>query len=318
MTDDSDHAQGPKLSPNTAGQHVKRCRQMMRQALHDGLIEANPFAGNKIDLSSDPSKQHFVSATDTRAILDACPDQEWTVIVALARYGGLRCPSEVLALRWSDIAWDRDRFVVTAPKTERYVGKGERVVPLFPNLRVELEALQSLLEAGCSDYVITRYRCSESNLRTTFNKIVKRAGLAVFPKPFMNLRSSARTEKENEGVKNHVLNAWFGHSAAIADKHYLQVTESDFANAVALPGDFVGQSGRRPESSGNHNHAPNHRKRPLLTGRDDRRSDPRYSGSNRFREGSHPYRRTFPAVLGYLPCVHSALYLRPPGDRLQR
>ena len=38
------------------------------------------------------------------AILEACPDQEWRTLFALVRYGGLRCPSEVLKLKWSDIA----------------------------------------------------------------------------------------------------------------------------------------------------------------------------------------------------------------------
>lgn len=31
---------------------------------------------------------------------------------------------------------------------------------------------------------------------------------------------------------NHVLNDWFGHSAAVADAVYLQVTEDDFKEAI--------------------------------------------------------------------------------------
>ncbi len=207
-----------KLSPNTAGQNVKRCRQMMRQAVDDRMIDKNPFAGVKIDLRSDSSKNRFIGATEAAAILDACPDQEWRTIFALARYGGLRCPSELLRLKWSDINWDRERFRVTAPKTARY-GKGERIVPLFPELREELDAQYELAMSrdGAEKYVINRYRCTESNLRTTFLKIVERAGVAAFPKPFMALRASRRTELERTGrFPNHVLNDWFGHSGAIA------------------------------------------------------------------------------------------------------
>src|SRR5690606_35492553 len=40
----------PGLSPNTAGQHIKRCRQMMRVAAKDRLLDQNPFEGIKIDL----------------------------------------------------------------------------------------------------------------------------------------------------------------------------------------------------------------------------------------------------------------------------
>ncbi|WP_146593633.1 tyrosine-type recombinase/integrase [Novipirellula galeiformis] len=233
-----DAENGPGLSPNTAGQHIKRCRQMTKQAIDDRLIESNPFKGIKIDLRSDTSKNRFIDEISAVAILEACPDQEWRTLYALARYGGLRCPSEVLRLRWSDIQWDRGRFKVTAPKTERY-GKGQRIVPLWPELLAELEDLATIAQPGINcavdAYVIQRYRDSESNLRTTFNKIVERAGVAVFPKPFMALRASRRTELERTGrFANHVLNDWFGHSGAIAETHYLQTTEADYAEATGL------------------------------------------------------------------------------------
>lgn len=254
MQDDKD---GPKLFANTAGQHVKRCRQMMRHAVDHKLIDVNPFVGVKIDLRSDTSKNRFIDATAAAAILDQCPDQEWRTLYALCRYGGLRCPSEVLRLRWSDIQWDRERFKVTAPKTRRY-GKGERIAPLFPELSRELSDLFDIVKPGIETpadaYVITRYRDTEANLRTTFTKIVARAGVAAFPKPFMALRASRRTELERTGrFANHVLNDWFGHSGAIAETHYLQTTEADFAEAAITPptdpvGQLVGQSVGQPDA----------------------------------------------------------------------
>ncbi len=133
----TDQKNGPGLSPNTAGQHVKRCRQMIRQAVDEGLVEKNVLVGIKIDLRSDTSKNRYIDADMATAIMDACPDQEWRVIFALARYAGLRCPSEVLRLRWSNIDWDRNRFKVTSPKTDRY-GKGERITLRWPELCTEL------------------------------------------------------------------------------------------------------------------------------------------------------------------------------------
>ena len=225
-----------KLSRNTAGQNVKRCRQMMRQAIDEDLAETNPFAGIKIDLRSDASKNRFVNAQACLAVLKSCPDLEWRVLIALVRYGGLRCPSEVLRLRWIDIDWDRQRFRVRAPKTERY-GKGERIVPLFPELHAELEKLRHQTplpeESVADEYVITRYRSSESNLRTALGRILDKASVERFPKPFMALRASRRTELERSGrFANHVLNDWFGHSGRIAEKHYLQTTEEDYREAA--------------------------------------------------------------------------------------
>lgn len=252
MTSDD---KGPGLSTNTAGQNVKRCRQMMRSALDDALLESNPFAGVKIDLSSDKSKNRFIDRTTTIAILEACPNQEWRVLFALARFGGLRCPSEVLSLRWSDIVWDRGRLKVTSPKTARY-GKGERVIPLWPELLVELDSLFAIVAPGtecpADAYVIQSYRCSEANLRTQMHRIASNAAVAKWPKPFMALRASRRTELERSGrFANHVLNDWFGHSGAVAETHYLQTTEDDFlaaGQAVGPHGDLVGPSQGNQES----------------------------------------------------------------------
>ena len=54
----------------------------------------------------------------------------------LCRYAGLRCPSEVFALRWSDIELDAGRMRVRSPTGENF-GKGIREVPLFPEVLLQ-------------------------------------------------------------------------------------------------------------------------------------------------------------------------------------
>lgn len=243
-------------SANTAGQHVKRCKQIFEAAVDDELVLRNPFKKVPINLESDESKNRSISLDDSKALLDACPDQEWRVLFALVRFGGLRCPSEVLAMRWTDLNWDRNRLKAKTPKTERYAGKGEKILPIWPELRTELSDLHSLVQPGiecaADAYIIQRYRHTEQNLRTQLHRICDRAGCERWPKPFMNMRSTRRTELENSGkFANHVLNAWFGHGAAVAEKHYLRVVEENFeqaaeytASAVALP---VATSEGQPE-----------------------------------------------------------------------
>ena len=217
----------------------------MNQALADGLIEQNPFRGVRIDLKSDKTKNRFIDSVTAKAVLDACPNQEWRVIFALARYGGLRTPSESLNLKWSDINWERDRFKVRSSKTARY-GKGERIVPLWPELRAELDALFAIVGPGSKvpldSSVIARNRstATEKNFRTQLHRIADTAGVERWPKTFMALRSSRRTELERAGVRNYVLNEWFGHSGAIAEEHYLQITEADFAAAAGRGADGAG------------------------------------------------------------------------------
>ena len=181
----------------------------------------------------------FVDHETIQRVLDACPSAKWRAVVSLCRFGGLRCPSEILCLTWGDILWDSSRIVVTAPKTAHHKGHEQRVILMFPELQKPLlEVAERSAEKVAP--VITRYRSGNQNLRTTFNKIVKRAGIIPWPKPFQNLRSTRETELM-ETYPSHVVCKWIGNSEAVARKHYLQVTDAHFEKAVQpKPSDLVG------------------------------------------------------------------------------
>jgi hypothetical protein len=70
-----------------------------------------------------------------------------------------------------------------------------------------------------------------ANLRTTFTKIVRRAGEKPWPKLFHNLPASRETELAAE-YPIHVVCEWIGYTAAIAAKHYLTVREEDYERAT--------------------------------------------------------------------------------------
>jgi integrase len=93
-------------------------------------------------------------------VLDKCPDAQWKLLFALSRYGGLRCPSEHLALTWGDVDWEQNRIRVTCSKTEHHEGRGERFVPIFPELRPYLMAVLEEIgfSAAAGEPMITRYR----------------------------------------------------------------------------------------------------------------------------------------------------------------
>lgn len=82
-----------------------------------------------------------------------------------------------------------------------------------------------------SEFVITRYRDTNANLRTQLMRIIRRAQLKPWPRLFQNLRSSRETELA-ERWPLHVVCAWIGNSQLVAAKHYLQVTEDHFAGAT--------------------------------------------------------------------------------------
>ena len=247
------------LGENTIRRTTGRARQYFRDAIKRKLIDANPFEGLAAGVRPERSRDYFVSREETAAVLDACPDAEWRCMVALARFGGLRTPSETVRLRWCDIDWAAGRFTVTSPKTEHHDGHGTRIVPLFPELLPHLREAFELADDG-AEYVITRTRDGGINLRTHLQRIIKRAGLIPWPKLWQNLRATRATELAQH-FPQHVAAAWCGHSAKVAEQHYLQVTAEHFAKAAtpehpvgvaeggALPdaGDDVSPEKHRPE-----------------------------------------------------------------------
>ncbi len=224
---------------NTMRRRCGRARQFFAAAIKSKLIDENPFEGMSVTVNGSTDKERFITEAESQKILKACPDLQWRLIFSLCRYGGLRCPSEVLALTWENILWDSSRIIVTSPKTKRYKGHEQRVLPMFRELASVLneayEAAFDRLEdpsAVVSGPVVTRYTSADQNLRTTFEKIVTRAGLKQWPKPFQNLRSTRETELM-EIYPSHVVVSWIGHSEKVARKHYLQTTDAHFEKAVA-------------------------------------------------------------------------------------
>ena len=134
-------------------------------------------------------------------------------------------------MQWSDTDWARNRVTVHSPKTEHHPGGESRVIPMFPELRPFLEEVFDQAEPG-TGCVITRYRDTNSNLRTQLQRIIQRAGLKPWPKLFQNLRSTRQTELE-ELFPSHVVCAWIGNSQLVAAKHYLQVTDEHYKRAAS-------------------------------------------------------------------------------------
>ena len=220
-----------KLAENTVRRNCGRAKQFFRAALRKRLIQENPFADMKsCTVQANASRFYYVTRDEAQKVLDACPDAQWRLLFALARFGGLRVPSEPLGLRWGDVDWERGRITVHSPKTEHHHGRESRLVPIFPELRPHLEATFDEAEPG-TEFVITRYRCRNANLRTQLERIIRRAGLEPWQKPFQNCRSTRETELAQD-YPLHVATAWLGNTAAVAAKHYLQVTDADFDRAV--------------------------------------------------------------------------------------
>jgi len=221
------------LGDNTIRRQCGRAKQFFRWAVRKRIVAESPFADMKAtNVQPNRSRDRFVSRDAANRVLEACPDAQWRLLFALARFAGLRVPSEPLSLHWSDVDWERNRFRIKSPKLEyRGDDKAVRWIPIFPEVKPHLEAVWEAAEPG-AEFVITRYRDTNANLRTQLLRIIGKARVDPWPKLFVNLRASFATELQQR-FPIHVCCEWLGHSALISQRHYLQVTDADFDKAAA-------------------------------------------------------------------------------------
>lgn len=231
-----------ELASATISRRLQTVRQFFEWGVDKGVIEANPFTKVRHAAGNPRYRLEYIKPEETQRLIDAAPDWVWRTIIVLVRYGGLRCPSEVLSLRWQDVDLPAGRMAVPSPKTEHRAGHSRRVVPIFARLRPYLEEAWDMAAEG-QTHVIPEDRYLPSaigprgwvncNLRTTFKKIVRRAGLEPWPRLFHNLRASCETDLVTEYPLTTACQ-WIGNSPSIAAKHYVQATDRDFQRACGL------------------------------------------------------------------------------------
>ncbi len=230
-----------RLAVATQAKRLEVARQIFAKAIRWGMIDSNPFEGVRGGSKVNVSRWRYVSREETAAIVEACPSPQWRAIVGLARYGGLRVPSELIGLRWADLerrtvdgreVWS---LRVRSPKTEHHgEGHGQRFVPVGEALLAILEDCQRHAARG-ETRIVPSVADGTVNLRTEFARIVVRAGLKMWEKPFQNLRSSRETDwLEMFPGRIAAVAGWMGHSPTVAMRHYAQVLPQHFGGAAAV------------------------------------------------------------------------------------
>ncbi len=217
----------------TVAKNVRIVKQMFAWAVDWELVAYSPFDRLKAP-AAIPKNNVEVPRATIETIMKVV-DNEWKKIIALARYGGLRTPSETLSLKWDQVDFGAGRLWIPEPKVEHHEGRGLRECPLFPELRAVLEPLRQK-----EGYVVNKpaYRAAantgvgwrNANLRTQFLKKLKKAKVEPWARLFHSMRASRQTELERQFPLS-VVCAWLGNSPKVAQKSYLLVTESDWEKA---------------------------------------------------------------------------------------
>ncbi len=214
------------LSVATQGKRARVAKCLFNTAKKLKLIADNPFAGVHEGSQVNASRIRYVARDKVSVALQHCSDPRLRALLALARFGGLRVPSEPAWLRWSDWSACKTSLQVYAPKTD-----STRVVPVCPELQQALEDLRETLSPA-EPKMFPRLDGS-ANLRTPLLRLLARAKLETWPKLWQNLRSSCSNDWAREfGAAAE--SEWSGHSVQVAVAHYLRPSRHDFERAAGI------------------------------------------------------------------------------------
>lgn len=218
------------LSEAAVRTHSGNAKTMFAEAVVRKLIAENPFE----NLRSGPTasaEDRYVTPAETEAIIAALPDAEWKLLFGLARYAGLRIPSESQLLTWADVDFERGRLNVKSPKTERHKGHERRTVPITAKLMKLLQDRFDVAPEGESRLVTMR---GSGYVRGTIAAAIKRGGVEPWKKLFQACRSSC--EKEWAMVfPQYAVSKWLGHSITVSGRHYANDVPEELMSKASVP-----------------------------------------------------------------------------------
>ncbi len=228
------------LSEATIKSHSGNAKTIMAQAVRRKVLDESPFT----ELKSGPTPSRYtryITPDEIERVIDACPNAEWRLLFGLARYAGLRIPSESHILTWADVDFDRGRLTVRSPKTEHHAGHEQRIVPITPKLMTLLhdrfEAMPEgdipLVTIGGKGAVIRRVR-----------RIWARAGVEPWSRLWQTLRSSCEKEWAMT-FPQYAVSKWIGHSITISGRHYANAVPNELFDKAAEYGAAPRNSAQR-------------------------------------------------------------------------
>ena len=159
-----------------------------------------------------------------------CPNAEWRLLFGLARYAGLRIPSESHMLTWGDVDFERARLTVRSPKTEHHEGHEQRIVPITPELMRLLQDRFAEVEEG-QQYLVTI--AGKGAVIRQVRAVWKRAGVEPWKRLWQTLRSSCEQHWAIDGFPQYVVSHWMGHSIEVSGKHYTNAVPDELFDKAA-------------------------------------------------------------------------------------
>ena len=168
------------LSSATVSKRCQQAKQFFLSAVRKRWISDNPFDGQRGWVAENRDRMHFVDRESINAIMKEA-DPPMRLVIGLARYAGLRTPSEIYPLEWQWVNFDQGVLTVLSPKMKRFEHKRWRQVPIFPELRVILDEAYALAPDGAT-HLFANTGITDTALRNRLERICRHAGVVPWPK----------------------------------------------------------------------------------------------------------------------------------------
>jgi len=216
------------LSEATIKTHSGNAKTIISEAVRRKLIAENPFQR----LKSGPTASRYtryVTPDQIERVIEACPNPQWRLLFGLARYAGLRVPSETRALSWDDIDFGQSRMTIRSPKTERHAGHEQRMVPIQPRLMCLIQERFDVANAG--DTLLATIPSGGAATRRA-RQICDNAGVEPWQRLWQTLRQSCEKEWAMT-FPQFAVSKWIGHSITVSGRHYANAVPDELFDRAA-------------------------------------------------------------------------------------
>ncbi len=209
------------IAKSTIDRELATLKALFNMAIRDDKVDNNPVNEIKF-FKEDNKKERILTPEEIQNLLTEC-NGHLKPIVILALNTAMRL-REILYLKWSDIAFNRDIIIIPQSKSKN---KRTKKVPMN-NLVVE--ALQGLERKH--DYVFCDPKTGIpfDSIKTTFRKALRRAGMEDVR--FHDLRHTAATIMVTSGVDLVTVKEILGHSSIEMTMRYSHPTTDGKMSAV--------------------------------------------------------------------------------------
>jgi len=238
-----------QVTPNTAGNHLKRLSQAFSEAVKFRYLKENPCSPISAPTESHRPEKEVFTQGQVESLLRIA-EGEWRGIILLGFYCGLRL-GDAVSLRWKDVDLNSSWISITPEKTRR-LEKMVRI-PIHPELHDYLMSLDGSddPDALVHPSLAQKKVAGKSGLSLAFSRIVTKAGIKsrllrpqkssgmpsrsrrVRSLTFHSLRHTATSCLANEGVPEDVRMKVLGHSDKAVHAKYTHHDERALREAMA-------------------------------------------------------------------------------------